>query len=1554
MKKLKFPVAALAASMFLTACGGGGNAGGNPATGIIDLGGNPSVDNRPATDNTLSLEGVAADGYLVGATVCLDLNSNLSCDSAEPSATTGAGGVFSIDATQAQIDSNSLVLVASPSTTTDEDTDAAVAGDFVLTAPAGSTFISPITTLVQARIRDGETAAAAASAVESELGISDYAADYIAANDDATHRVAQALTRIQIDAVAEFNAVGDGSGLGNILNAMVEVVQAVVTAAADSSASIADIAQSQADVVSALVSLGGVDGEIISGNILSDMTLTADRSWVLDGVVTVGAGNVTVNNDADVSGIKDAGVTLTIEAGTDVRATSDGVLIVTRGSKIMAEGTAAAPITFSSVDEGYDGLGEWGGVVIQGFAPQYGAGGTGACFGDGTVCNVEGEGGTAVAVYGGNDPTDNSGVMRYVRIAEGGLVAGPDNEVNGLTLQGVGHGTTLEYIQVHNNLDDGIEWFGGTVNAKWVVLTNNDDDSLDYDEGYQGNIQFAIIRMSQQAAAPQGSNDPRGIEANSSNAEFVQETNATLANALLIGGQINDGEPGMRLRGALTTGVYNSAVRGFTRSCVRIDNAEVAGTTINSKVTLMNIMGDCEDGFFHNDNRPINEFMPIEQPFTLTSAFAIADVEAQLGSRVAPAAVDNGSGFVFESTDYIGAVAPGTSQANAWWSGWIIEGSLGEDPVSQTFPDFVDCSADGCTQTATVSGTIAEDYRFTSNLQWILEGVVRVGQGNVTLNSDTDVQAIKAAGVTLTIEAGTDVRARGDGTLLVTRGSKIMAEGTRTAPITFSSEDDGYDGLGEWGGVVIQGFAPQYGAGGTGACFGDGTVCNVAGEGGTKVAVYGGNDEADDSGILRYVRIAEGGLVAGPDNEVNGLTLQGVGYGTTLEYIQVHNNLDDGVEWFGGTVNARWLVLTNNDDDSIDYDEGYVGNIQYAIIKMQQAAGAAPQGSNDPRGIEANSSDQDFVEETNAVLANISLMGGDINAGEPGMRLRGALTTSVYNTAVEGFDRSCVRVDDANVAGSVMPSNVTLVNVLGDCMSGFYHNSRAADTAINSGAHVVTFDDAFAMNEIQALLSSAPSINAVGNSGFSFDQTAYVGAVEPGTATADAWWADWTIPGSLEKETNAVDSSPGFVSCNGNACEITGDITQDYTMVAGVDWSMDGVVTVGTGNTMVNSDADVQAIKDAGVTLTIEAGVDISMASDGTLIVTRGSSIIAKGEADEPITFSSADPGYDGLGEWGGVVIQGFAPQCGAGGTGACFGSGTICNVEGEGGTAVAVYGGNEADDNSGVMRYVRIAEGGLIAGPNNELNGLTLQGVGHATDLQYIQVHNNLDDGIEWFGGTVNLKYVVLTNNDDDSLDFDEGYQGNIQHAIIRMSQTASAPQGSNDPRGVEANSSDEDFVAETKGAMANLLLIGAAINDGEPGMRLRGALIASVYNTAITGFDRSCVRIDDADVAGSTITSNVTLVNVIGNCTQGFYHGTSGEPADTETNAGAGTVTLDAAFALTNSAAQLDSAPTMTAVDNGSDFTFDSTDYIGAVKPGSDAAATWWSGWIIEGSLD
>ncbi|MEM8500820.1 MAG: hypothetical protein AAF542_22585 [Pseudomonadota bacterium] len=867
----------------------------------------------------------------------------------------------------------------------------------------------------------------------------------------------------------------------------------------------------------------------LNGTIDQDYTLTADREWRLQGVVVVGDGNQMVSTAADVQAIRDAGVTLTIEPGTNVRAFDDGTLLVTRGSMLMADGTAAEPITFSSVaDADFDGLGEWGGVIIQGFAPQYGAGGTGACFGTGEVCNVEGEGGTDVAVYGGNDEADNSGIVRYVRIAEGGLVAGPNNEINGLTLQGVGHGTIVEYVQVHNNLDDGVEWFGGTVNARYLVLTGNDDDDIDYDEGFQGNIQYAIIQKDPNKEDPTGSNDPRGIEANSSDDEFVPETDAVIANVTIIGSTVNNdpggSQPGMRLRGALTTAIFNTAVQNFDTGCIRIDDADTDGDSTDdqfSTVALTNVIGDCADGFY--DRRAADTEAGVgvgaNTTFTLSSSYAINESIAVLGTAPVINAVNNGSGFMFDQTAFIGAVDP--AEATGWWEGWTIPGSLAS-ATPDSSPAFVSCDTDNTV--CTLTGRIDEDYTLVRGVEWRLSGEVIVGNGNVTVSNDTDVQNIRDNGVTLTIEAGVDVRAFDDGSLLVTRGSMLDAVGTAASPITFSSViDDDFDGEGEWGGVIVQGFAPQYGAGGTGACFGAGTVCNVEGEGGTVIGNYGGNDPADNSGRIRYVRIAEGGLVAGPNNEINGLTLQGVGHGTLVEYVQVHNNLDDGVEWFGGTVNARYLVLTNNDDDDIDYDEGYQGNIQYAIIRKNPNK-ADPTGSNDPRGIEANSSDDEFVPETNATLANILVVGSDVNndpgGSQPGMRLRGALTTAIYNTAVARFDTfGCIRIDDADTDGDSTDdafSNVTLVNVGGDCTAGFYSH-RVADSETNVGPITpLMIDAAWALENVEATVA-APGITAVANgSGFVFDDTTYIGAVEPGTAANEAWWAGWIIPGSLD------------------------------------------------------------------------------------------------------------------------------------------------------------------------------------------------------------------------------------------------------------------------------------------------------------------------------------------------------------------------------------------------------------------------------------------------------
>jgi hypothetical protein len=294
---------------------------------------------------------------------------------------------------------------------------------------------------------------------------------------------------------------------------------------------------------------------------------------------------------------------------------------------------------------------------------------------------VQGEGGTVVGLFGGNDPADNSGEMRYVRIAEGGLVAGPNNEINGLTLQGVGHGTRLSYIQVHNNLDDAVEWFGGTVNATHLVLTGNDDDDIDYDEGYMGNIQYAIVRKDPTKPSPTGSNDPRGIEANSSDAAFVPETNAHLANILIIGGPMNNNtassqgaQPGMRLRGAVQTTIYNSAVRDFNVGCIRIDDAVVGGTTIRSNITLVNVPGDCQSGFYQRRAADSATNAGLG-PVVVDSAYALTGGNASVPAPGIPA-LDNGSGFEFEDTDFIGAVKPGTAPADAWWADWIIEGSL--------------------------------------------------------------------------------------------------------------------------------------------------------------------------------------------------------------------------------------------------------------------------------------------------------------------------------------------------------------------------------------------------------------------------------------------------------------------------------------------------------------------------------------------------------------------------------------------------------------------------------------------------------------------------------------------------------------------------------------------------------------------------------------------------------------------------------------------------------------------------------------------------------------
>ena len=233
-------------------------------------------------------------------------------------------------------------------------------------------------------------------------------------------------------------------------------------------------------IISFFIALSISYAELITvdGDISSDVAWTSDNTYYL-------------NSQAFV---KD-GVTLTIEAGTEILGRYDAnysadnpapCLVVEQGGKIVAQGTAEAPITFRSELEATDsnygnGRGLWGGLIINGYAPIANDGGT---------ANVEGLTGVP---YGGTDPDDNSGVLRYVRVWNGGSSIAPDNEINGITLAGVGRGTTVEYCEVGLNLDDGFEMFGGTVDLKYCSVIAVGDDAFDTDAGYQGRGQFLLV-----------------------------------------------------------------------------------------------------------------------------------------------------------------------------------------------------------------------------------------------------------------------------------------------------------------------------------------------------------------------------------------------------------------------------------------------------------------------------------------------------------------------------------------------------------------------------------------------------------------------------------------------------------------------------------------------------------------------------------------------------------------------------------------------------------------------------------------------------------------------------------------------------------------------------------------------------------------------------------------------------------------------------------------------------------------------------------------------------
>ncbi len=322
--------------------------------------------------------------------------------------------------------------------------------------------------------------------------------------------------------------------------------------------------------------------------------------------------------------------------------------------------------------------------------------------------------------------------------------------------------------------------------------------------------------------------------------------------------------------------------------------------------------------------------------------------------------------------------------------------------------------------------------------------------------------------------------------IIVEQGGKINANGTKEKPIVMTSTREQ---PGAWGGLHICGRAPINLPGGTGISeIGD--------------ATFGGNNPADNSGSLRYVRFEYTGFAFNEEKESNGLTFYGVGNGTIVEYIQTYKGSDDGIEWFGGAVNAKYLVSTHSEDDSFDWTDGWVGKGQFWVAIQDQTAPGADGTANGDCLIEADNRENNFgnTPVSCPTLANLTLVGNnDTNAQKRGIRLRAGTNVKMYNVLVKGKPSSVTIATD-ETANSFTNGNSTIEYLSAD--KGFSYESvadlaldtkegNAVNQTINfTGGYIGTIDGGKNMPAIDPFFAAA----------------AYKGAVP----ASNDWTAGWT------------------------------------------------------------------------------------------------------------------------------------------------------------------------------------------------------------------------------------------------------------------------------------------------------------------------------------------------------------------------------------------------------------------------------------------------------------
>lgn len=403
--------------------------------------------------------------------------------------------------------------------------------------------------------------------------------------------------------------------------------------------------------------------QTVTGNITSSTTWTANTRYVLNDFVGVVAP-----------------ATLTIEPGTVIYGgNTRATLFIQRGAKIVADGTARRPIIFTSPQRtGMRSQTDWGSLVLLGAAPINVTGGQAI---------LEGLGTDPAYAYGGTNPSDSSGVLRYVRLEFGGFAIAQGQEINGLTLGGVGSGTVIDYVEVLQNKDDGFEFFGGTVNVKHLLGIGIADDGLDFDFGYIGSVQFAAM-IKRHVNAGDEESDSNIFTESDNNGEGTPNsplTNPRVYNVTAVRVTNPGGNYGGVIRRASAGKYYNNIILNSRRAPITLRDTNTFNNTTSGELVLDNniFFGDFSDAGFPSSsdrgaqtreflfttmkgNRNVDPMLAIGTP-TLLETY-MPDLTPLAASPALDAdfvAVPPDNGFL-EPVGFQGAVGPGDN--------WILSG----------------------------------------------------------------------------------------------------------------------------------------------------------------------------------------------------------------------------------------------------------------------------------------------------------------------------------------------------------------------------------------------------------------------------------------------------------------------------------------------------------------------------------------------------------------------------------------------------------------------------------------------------------------------------------------------------------------------------------------------------------------------------------------------------------------------------------------------------------------------------------------------------------------